>query len=69
MLRIGSADGSTTAIHELDGVSAKENGIYNINGQRMSDNIEQLPKGIYIYLGKKIKKIVCTNGQKSFFDI
>ena len=29
-------------------------GVYNLQGMKVSDRLEGLPKGIYIYNGKKI---------------
>ena len=29
-------------------------GVYNLNGQKVSDDMHNLPKGIYIVNGKKI---------------
>ncbi|MBQ0075062.1 MAG: glycoside hydrolase family 88 protein [Prevotella sp.] len=37
-----------------DRVVIPTNGIYNLNGQKMSDNILALPKGVYIVDGKKM---------------
>lgn len=38
------------------GVSAGEQGIYNMHGMRMNGNFDQLPAGIYIVDGKKVVK-------------
>jgi hypothetical protein len=55
-LIIGDIDGNTTAIREMSNKTATDNSYYNLNGQRMSGSMNQLPKGIYIYNGKKIRK-------------
>ncbi len=50
-----SIDGETTSIEYLDADTPTEaTSIYNINGQKISDNKQQnLPKGVYIQKGRK----------------
>lgn len=55
-LNIGSIDESITAIHNVNNAIITDQHYYNLNGQRMGSGIEQLPRGIYIYQGKKIRK-------------
>ena len=48
----------TAGIHDIR-LDDKSNDVYNLQGQivlRQSSNIERLPKGIYIFNGKKIIK-------------
>lgn len=48
----------TTAIEALhnDIMSRNDNKVYNLNGQMVGTDIRNMPKGIYIYNGKKIIK-------------
>lgn len=48
----------TTAIEALhnDIMSRNDNKVYNLNGQMVGTDIKNMPKGIYIYNGKKIIK-------------
>lgn len=62
MARSISIDGMTTAINDIewgDGnpfLTPSDNRIYNLEGQMVGNNLEQLPKGIYIVNGKKVLK-------------
>lgn len=62
MARSISIDGMTTAINDIewgDGnpfIAPTDNRIYNLEGQMVGNNLEQLPKGIYIVNGKKVLK-------------
>ena len=47
---IDMADVDPDALNAL-GVAT---GVYNLNGQKVSDDMHNLPKGIYIVNGKKI---------------
>ncbi len=57
-----SIDGETTAIEDIewgDGnpfIAPTDNRIYNLEGQMVGTNLEQLPKGLYIVNGKKVIK-------------
>ena len=57
-----SIDGMTTAIEDIewgDGnpfIAPTDNRIYNLEGQMVGTNLEQLPKGMYIINGKKVIK-------------
>ena len=57
-----SIDGMTTAINDVewgDGnpfIAPMDNRIYNLKGQMVGNDLEQLPKGIYIVNGKKVLK-------------
>ena len=57
-LRIEWEDGTTIIEQtEIEDVSAGDNGIFDLNGRKLSDDIEMLnslPEGIYIVNGKKI---------------
>ena len=48
----------TSAIEALhnDIMLNTDNKVYNLNGQMVGTGIENMPKGIYIYKGKKIIK-------------
>ena len=50
-----TVDGETTSIASIDAATpSAEEALYNINGQKISDNRQQnLPKGVYIQNGKK----------------
>lgn len=62
MARAISIDGMTTAIEDIewgDGnpfLAPTDNRIYNLEGQMVGNDLEQLPKGIYIVNGKKVLK-------------
>lgn len=62
MARAISIDGMTTAIEDIewgDGnpfLAPTDNCIYNLEGQMVGNNLEQLPKGLYIVNGKKVIK-------------
>ena len=47
---------NTTGISEINGESSKP-AIYNMNGIMMGYDLDKLPKGIYLWKGKKVKKI------------
>ncbi|WP_025002621.1 choice-of-anchor J domain-containing protein [Prevotella dentasini] len=49
----GTADGISTV---ATAVPAKKQGIYNLQGVRMSGDFSRLPAGIYIVDGKKVVK-------------
>lgn len=57
-----SIDGMTTAIEDIewgDGnpfLTPTDSRIYNLEGQMVGTNLEQLPKGLYIVNGKKVIK-------------
>lgn len=57
-----SIDGVTTAIEDIewgDGdpfLAPTDSNIYNLEGQMVGTNLEQLPKGMYIVNGKKVIK-------------
>ncbi len=54
-----SIDGVTTAIEDIVGgeeLFGKTQKVYNVNGQYAGDDLEALPKGVYIVNGKKIIK-------------
>ena len=46
---------NTTGISEINGESSKP-AIYNMNGIMMGYDLDKLPKGIYLWKGKKVKK-------------
>lgn len=62
MARSISIDGMTTAINDIewdDGnpfLTPTDSRIYNLEGQMVGTNLEQLPKGMYIVNGKKVIK-------------
>ena len=58
MLSIGIGGGTTTGIADMlpTQKKAEKEGIYHLNGMKVSDNLENLPDGIYIINGKKIVK-------------
>lgn len=62
MARAISIDGMTTAINDIewgDGnpfMVPTDNRIYNLEGQMVGNDLEQLPKGLYIVNGKKVIK-------------
>ena len=58
MLSIGIGGGTTTGIADMLPAQKKaaKDGIYHLNGMKVSDNLENLPAGIYIINGKKIVK-------------
>ena len=62
LARAISIDGMTTAINDIewgDGnpfLAPTDNRIYNLEGQMVGNDLEQLPKGIYIVNGKKVLK-------------
>jgi hypothetical protein len=58
MLSIGIGGGTTTGIAEMLPAQkkAEKEGIYHLNGMKVSDNLENLPAGIYIINGKKTVK-------------
>lgn len=62
MARSISIDGMTTAINDIewgDGnpfIVPTDNRIYNLEGQMVGNDLEQLPKGLYIVNGKKVIK-------------
>ena len=62
MARSISIDGMTTAINDIewgDGnpfIAPTDNRIYNLEGQMVGNDLEQLPKGLYIVNGKKVIK-------------
>ena len=57
-----SIDGMTTAINDIewgDGnpfMVPTDNRIYNLEGQMVGNDLNQLPKGLYIVNGKKVIK-------------
>lgn len=58
-LSIDFGDDHLTGITEISGDGAADvavEGVYNLNGQKVSDNssIDNLPKGIYIVNGRKM---------------
>lgn len=57
--RAVNIDGMTTAIEEIEGgeeLFGQSGKAYNINGQYVSDDLNVLPKGVYVINGKKIIK-------------
>ena len=50
--------GSSTGITqpEADAVTARKQGVYNLQGVRLGTSLDRLPKGIYIVDGKKVIK-------------
>lgn len=62
MARSISIDGMTTAIEDVewgDGnpfLTPTDNRIYNLKGQMVGNDLELLPKGLYIVNGKKVIK-------------
>ena len=58
-IRAINVDGITTAISEVcidNEESEKSEGIYSVNGLYLGDNLDKLPKGVYVINGKKIIK-------------
>lgn len=52
--RISMLSKETTAISEISDRRASNSNIYNLNGQRVSQNRNTLPAGIYVVGGKKV---------------
>lgn len=48
--------GSTTGIKNIENTSVYDANIYTLNGIKLSTDFKKLPKGIYLYKGKKIVK-------------
>ena len=57
-IRAINVDGITTTISEVcsEEGSEKSEGIYSINGLYLGDNLDKLPKGVYVINGKKVIK-------------
>lgn len=60
MARAISIDGEVTAIEDIDFgddiLLGQPKKIYNLNGQYVGDNLDALPKGVYLVNGKKVTK-------------
>lgn len=44
---------ATTAINSVDIKKSSDGSVYNLQGQKVGDKLEGLPKGVYIKDGKK----------------
>lgn len=52
---VNVVDTGTSGVDEVEaGVESENDAVYNLQGMKVSDRLENLPKGIYIFKGKKI---------------